>query len=104
MAESASTFSDIEVNIERTEGHNGGYMGIYDAKTTDSIGLHYQYYMGTLLLKAQSSFRIDISYGPTYYYEGGSTLLHCTWYNEGEPIKRIYKMASGTYLIKSLSF
>jgi hypothetical protein len=99
-----ATSGDIEVVVEQTDGHNGGYMGIYHSKTRDSIGLHYQYYMGTSLLKAQSSFRTDISYGPTYYYEGGSILLHCTWYNEGEPVKRIYRMVSGTYFIKSLSF
>lgn len=97
MAESASASNDIEVIVERSANFMGSYMGIYEADTSDAIGLHYQYYSESNLLKAMTYYKWDEAYGPAYYYNDDSKLIHLTWHDaEGELVKMIRNGINGT--------
>ena len=81
---------DIEVVVVSSENLLGRYMGIYEADTSDAIGLHYQYYSESYLLKAMTYYKWDEAYGPAYYYNDDSKLIHLTWHDtEGELVKMI---------------
>ena len=74
----------------------GAYMGIYEAGTSDCIGLHYQYYTGSSLLKNMSPYKWDECEGVAYYYGENGNQIHMTWYEDGEPLVAICNSASGT--------
>jgi hypothetical protein len=74
----------------------GGYMGIYDSKTSDCIGFHYQYYTESSLLKNMSPYKWDECEGVAYYFSENGNLTHNTWYEDGESLVAICSSAHGT--------
>ncbi len=92
----ASEANDIEVVVERTEGYLGAYMGIYEAGTSYGIGLHYQYYTVSSLLKTITYYEWDEPCGQAYYYNNDSKLIYLSWANtEGEIVKMIMNGVNG---------